>query len=43
MIAALLVNLNPSAKLVAEISFPISPGEEKTFFYKFADGDTITI
>jgi hypothetical protein len=36
-----LFSLNPKAKLVADLSFQISPGEEKTFFYKFADGDTI--
>ncbi len=33
--------LNPKAKLVAEILFPISPGEKKSFYYQFAKGDTI--
>jgi len=36
-----LSSLNPKAKLVADLSFPISPGEEKKFFYKFAEEDTI--
>ena len=26
---------------VAEVEFPIKPGEEKSFYYKFAEGDTI--
>jgi len=36
-----LASLNPKAKLVADLSFSISPGEEKKFFYKFAEGDTV--
>ncbi|MFZ8826356.1 MAG: hypothetical protein ACO2OT_05915 [Candidatus Caldipriscus sp.] len=26
---------------VAEVQFSIEPGEEKSFYYKFAEGDTI--
>ncbi|MEO0151692.1 MAG: emp24/gp25L/p24 family protein [candidate division WOR-3 bacterium] len=35
------LSLNPKAQIVADITFSISPGEEKEFYYKFAEGDTI--
>ncbi|MEO0197331.1 MAG: emp24/gp25L/p24 family protein [candidate division WOR-3 bacterium] len=35
------LSLNPKAQIVADITFSISPGEEKEFYYKFAQGDTI--
>jgi len=33
--------VNPKAKMVADLSFSISPGEERNFYYKFPEGDTI--
>ena len=33
--------INPKAKIVADLSFSISPGEKKDFYYKFPEGDTI--